>query len=124
MKGTTHSAGDRFRVWIARCEHCQPGGDGQVPPAAVAVEPAEQGTMSADEAATYVEAFNRAALGRSGRLWAVALPVTVRYEGEPRPGEVIEVHRVRFQARRALEKDLPCARQASMRNGLPPRESA
>ena len=124
MKGTTHSEGDRFRVWIARCEHCQPGGYGKVPPAAVAVEPAEQDTMSADEAATYVEAFNRAALGRSGRLWAVALPVTVSYEGEPRPGEVIEVHRVRFQARRAQKKSPPFVRRASMRDGLPPRESA
>jgi hypothetical protein len=90
MKRTGHPGGDRFRVWIARYKHWQPADYRQVPPAAVAIEPAEQDTMSADEAATYVEAFNRAALERSVGLWAVALPVTVRYEGEPQPGETIE----------------------------------
>ena len=124
MKGTTHSVGDRFRVWIARCEHCQPGGYGEVPPAAVAVEPAEQNTMSADEAATYVEAFNQAALARSANLWAVALPVTIRYEGEPRPGEVIEVQGVRSRAGLAQKKSPPGVCQAPTRDGLPPRESA
>ena len=89
MKGTSHPGGDRFRVWIARYEHWQPAGYREVPPAAVAVEPAEKGTMSGKEAATYVEAFNRAAFGRSGNLWAVALPVAVRYEGEPQPGQTI-----------------------------------
>jgi hypothetical protein len=90
MKGTSQKGGNRFRVWIARYARWQPAGYRQVPPAAVAVEPAEEGTMSVEEAATYVEAFNRAALGRSARLWAVALPVSVRYEGEPRPGQRIE----------------------------------
>ena len=94
MKDTSHPRGRRFRVWIARYEHWQPECHRQVPPAAVAVEPAEGGTMSAEEAATYVEAFNRAALARPGRLWAVALPVRIRYEGEPRPGQVIEVQPV------------------------------
>ncbi len=89
MNYTDHFGGDRFRVWIARYEHWQPAGYGEVPPAAVAVEPAEGDVMSAEEAATYVEAFNRVALGRSGKLWAVALPVYVRYEGEPEPGQTI-----------------------------------
>jgi len=124
MKRTGHPGGNRFRVWIARYEHWQPGSCTDVPPAVVAIEPAERDTMSADEAATYVEAFNRAALGRSGSLWAVALPVTVRYEGEPRPGEMIEVHDGRYRARPAQKKGPPYVCQASTRDGLPPRESA
>jgi hypothetical protein len=94
MNGTAHLGG-RFRVWIARYVDWLPGSGDEVPPAAVAVEPAEQGTMSGEEAATYVEAFNAAALDRPGNLWAVALPVEVRYEGEPRPGQEIEIPRPR-----------------------------
>ena len=88
---TGHPGGNRFRVWIARYEQWQPADYQQVPRAAVAVEPAEEGTMSAEEAGTYVEAFNRAALGSPEGLSAVALPVKVRYEGEPRPGQTIDV---------------------------------
>jgi hypothetical protein len=43
--------------------------------------------MTPRQARRYVEAFNRAALGGSRKVWAVALPVRVRYEGEPQPGE-------------------------------------
>lgn len=79
----------RFRVWIVRYEEWQPEDLHCVPPCAVALEPAEQGTMSGRQAALYAEAFNRAALAASRRLWAVALPVELRYEGEPRAGEVL-----------------------------------
>ena len=44
--------------------------------------------MSSRRAGLYVEAFNRSAAGRGNR-WAVALPVKVRYEGEPGIGEPI-----------------------------------
>lgn len=91
MTSTDHLGGDRFRVWIARYDRWQPGDYREVPPAAVAVEPAEEDTMSGEEASTYVEAFNRAALAGARNLWAVALPVRVRYEGEPRPGQAIVV---------------------------------
>lgn len=96
MNHTGRLGGDRFRVWIARYDDWRPPGYREVPPAAVAVEPAEPETMSAEEADTYVEAFNRAALGRSAKLWAVALPVEVRYEGEPQPGQRIEHRGRRF----------------------------
>ncbi len=33
-----------------------------------------------------MEGFNRAVIGLDRRLWAVAVPVTVRYEGDVRPG--------------------------------------
>ena len=43
--------------------------------------------MSARRAARYVQAYNRVALRQGSRLWAVALPVAIRYEGEPLAGQ-------------------------------------
>ncbi len=104
MKDTTLLGEKRFRVWIARYRRWQPTDCRQMPPEAVAVEPAEEGTMSREEAATYVEAFNGAALAQAGNLWAVALPVTVRYDGEPRPGQTIDLRRRRSSDKRGAEK--------------------
>ncbi|MFH1924710.1 MAG: hypothetical protein ABIP48_33075 [Planctomycetota bacterium] len=77
----------RHRVWIAGYRDWKPGGYSEVPPDAVALEPAENGDLSAREAARYVEAFNRAALAGRRKIWAVAVPVAVRYDGEPCPGQ-------------------------------------
>jgi hypothetical protein len=76
-----------YRVWIVAYRHWHPQSCSDVPPDAVALEPAEEGIMSGRQAARYVEAFNRAVLGGRGGIWAVAIPVRVRYEGEPRPGQ-------------------------------------
>ncbi len=89
MVARRSSAARRYRVWIVARGSWEPSQANDVPPAGVALEPAEEATMSAAEAACYVEAFNRAAQTRKRPLWAVALPVTVRYEGEPRPGELV-----------------------------------
>ena len=79
----------RYRVWIVRYKGDPPPALGGIPASAFAVAPAERGTMTVRNARRYVEAFNRAALRGTGKVWAVALPVTVRYQGEPRPGEAI-----------------------------------
>jgi hypothetical protein len=76
-----------YRVWITRIGLRMPQDCADVPPDAVAREPAEPEAMSAAQAARYVEAFNRTAQARRRKLRAVALPVTVTYEGEPVPGE-------------------------------------
>ena len=89
MRVTGGEGVGRFRVWITAYEHGQPSDFRGVPPGAIALEPAEEELMSDGQAAAYVEAFNRAASSRSRKIWAVALPVTVRYDGEPRPGESI-----------------------------------
>ena len=89
MKNTKDTGQIPFRVWIARYDHWQPCGHGDVPAEATALEPAEHGTMSRSEATAYVEAFNRTALEGGRRIWAIALPVVVRYEGDPEPGETI-----------------------------------
>jgi hypothetical protein len=81
--------GIRYRVWIVRYEGWLPGAWHDVPPGAIAVEPAERGTMPARRARRYVEAFNRAAESGPRKIWAVALPVAVRYMGDPEPGETL-----------------------------------
>jgi hypothetical protein len=81
--------GNRYRVWIVRCDREGPGDWRQPPPGAVAVEPAEPGTMTARQARLYVEAFNGMAAGGLRKTWAVAMPVMVRYVGEPQPGALL-----------------------------------
>ena len=89
MDQTKNAEAARFRVWIAGYAARQGGERADVPPAAVALEPAEEGTMSAEQAKAYVEAFNRSAAFEYRDVCAVAVPVTVEYRGEPRPGEEI-----------------------------------
>ena len=79
----------RYRVWIARVADWQPRSCADVPPTAAAVEPAETGTLSARQAARYVRAFNRVVLRGHVKVWAVAVPVAVRYDGDPVPGQPI-----------------------------------
>jgi hypothetical protein len=79
----------RFRVWIVMYEGTTPAHWQEIPPKAIAMEPAEIGTMSARQASQYVETFNRTASTNPHKYWAVALPVTIRYEGDPQPGSPV-----------------------------------
>ena len=79
----------RYRVWIVRYEGLPPANWHDVPAGALAIEPAEEGTMTGRQARRYVEAFNRAALGARRKIWAAAVPVAVRYDGDPQPGGVL-----------------------------------
>jgi len=79
----------RYRVWIASYGQWMPQDYADVPPDAVARELAEPDAMSAAQAARYVAAFNRTALARRRRLWAVALPVTLEFRGDARPGDLV-----------------------------------
>jgi hypothetical protein len=81
----------RYRVWIIRCEGRSPEVWCEAPSGAIAVEPAERGVMHAQRARHYVEAFNRVAEAGRQNLWAVALPVAIRYVGEPRPGDALGI---------------------------------
>jgi hypothetical protein len=94
MKQQATGSMRRFRVWITRYRKWRPQDFRAVPPEAVALEPAEDGTMSAPEAIGYVEAFNRAALRQRRKVWAVVLPVHLRYEGDPQPGAVLAATRM------------------------------
>ena len=74
----------RYRVWLAKRQDRRSQGTDDSP--AIALEPAEEGTMSARQAARYVTAFNRAAADLGREVRAIALPVSVRYDGDPEPG--------------------------------------
>ncbi len=89
---TSQSPACGYRIWIIRYDHWVPRSCSQVPPHAIAREPAEGELMSARQATRYVKAFNREAIARHRKLWAVALPVAVRFEGEPHPGDVLSDH--------------------------------
>jgi hypothetical protein len=80
-----------FRVWIATCEEFSSGQSSGKLREAVAIEPAEEGILSAAQAACYVKAFNRTAVGRGLRMRAVALPVVVRYEGDLQAGRKVAI---------------------------------
>lgn len=99
-----HGGRRRFRVWICGSEDCQPGEGREMHTEKVAIEPAEEGVMSHAEAADYLEAFNAAACARGGRIRAVAVPVTVRYQGDAVPGQrIAEIVRMAQEQ----EKDPP-----------------
>jgi hypothetical protein len=81
-----------FRIWVVRYERWRPGAWDELPPRAVAVEAAEAAPLSAGEAARFLEGFNGTMLARSAtadRLWAIAVPVTIRYEGDLHTGQTI-----------------------------------
>ena len=65
-----------------------------------------------EQAEAYVREFNRSAADGRREIWAVAVPVTVEYRGEPRPGQILQSHK----------KSPLRVCQASACNGLPPRE--
>ncbi len=82
-----HRGRRAFRVWITSSGDWQATDPHAIPPEATVIEPAEAGLFSAGRAARYVAAFNRTALARGLRVWAVAHPVVVRYEGDLAAGQ-------------------------------------
>ncbi len=80
---------EQYRIWITHFQRWQPRSWRDLPREAVAVELAEPGCYSATAALAYIEGHNSAALGRCDHRWAVAVPVTLAYEGEPAPGDRI-----------------------------------
>lgn len=101
MKHREQTTEIRFRIWIVRYEDSPPTGWHDVPVGAVAIEPAETRTMAIRQANRYAEAFNRAALGGTQKVWAVALPVTIRYDGDPQPGERLRALAKTYSSRSA-----------------------
>ena len=83
------SPGAAFRVWMVGYRDWQPADCHDVPPEAEAIEPVEVGCLSRREAAEYVEQFNRTMLTQPARLWALAVPVEVRYVGDLLPGDTV-----------------------------------
>jgi hypothetical protein len=113
MKESGDATMQCYRIWIAGYDDWQPSYWHDVPPRAIALEPAEAAALSAAQAQSFLEGFNSQMLHSrieerqieerqsrrspsrqaAKRLWAVAVPVTVLYEGDARAGETVVGHR-------------------------------
>ena len=98
-KPRTSKSRELFRVWIASYDNWRPASWQEAPPVAVALAPAENDCFTAEEAAAYLEGFNTCVAEESPGLWAIAVPVVVRYDGDPLPGERIKPRRLRMPPR-------------------------
>ena len=63
-----------------------------VPPRAIALEIVEDVLYSANEAAIFLHGFNGCMLTDDQSIWAVAVPVVVRYDGDATPGMPVKGH--------------------------------
>jgi hypothetical protein len=82
----------RFRLWIASYSDWQPAAWNQVPPRATAVEPVDQALCTAEEAALFLQGFNSSMLAHHEPIWAVAVPITLCYEGDAVAGSPVRGH--------------------------------
>ncbi len=81
-----------FRLWITTYADWRPSRWSDVPPCATALELVEDAAYSADEAAVFLEGFNSQLLTAEPPIWAVAVPVVLRYEGDAQPGAAVRGH--------------------------------
>ncbi len=82
-----------FRVWLATYDdYWRPEAWHELPPVATAFEPVADRLYNEAEAGAFVEGFNRSMLAEPRQLWAVAVPVTIRYDGDAHPGLPIAGH--------------------------------
>jgi hypothetical protein len=100
MANARHGGQAMFRVWAAEYAGWRPSHATDVPPLARAIEPIEENCLSADEARAMVESFNQQMLSQPDQVWAVAVEVSIRYDGDPEPGETVQGHA--FQAAEAI----------------------
>jgi hypothetical protein len=78
-----------FRLWITRYTNWRPKNWNDAPPAALAIEPADAEAHTALEAQYFLEGFNSQMLESDRGLWAVSIPVELRYSGDPQPGDLV-----------------------------------
>jgi len=77
------------RIWITKYVNWRPESWSDVPPQARALMPIEGPCLTIERAATFVEGFNREMLEGGNAIWAVAVPVIPRYDGDLATGESI-----------------------------------
>jgi len=82
----------RYRLWITRYGDWSPTRWNESPPDAVALEPVTDLLYTAHDAACFLQGFNSQTLKSATPLWAVALPVTLRYEGDATCGARVVGH--------------------------------
>ena len=79
----------RYRVWLIRYDDWQPRSWRAAPTRGWALRPAEDQPMTAEQADAFVRSFNSAMLSKSQQIWAVAVKVNVRFEGDLEAGQVV-----------------------------------
>jgi hypothetical protein len=79
-----------FRLWIATYADWRPGHWNDAPPRATALELVEDAAYTAEEAALFLQGFNTLMLEHDRPIWAVAVPVVVRYEGDAQVGGSVQ----------------------------------
>ncbi len=89
MNNSISKPSRRYRLWIARIGQERPRHWGAAPARATALHLVDDGLYSADEAALFLEGFNGCGQPLDASLWAVAVPVEVRYEGDACCGQII-----------------------------------
>lgn len=77
------------RIWVTKYENWHPENWSDVPPRASALMPIEGPCLTVEHAAMFVEGFNHEMLRGGNAMWAVAVPVVPRYEGDLATGESI-----------------------------------
>ncbi len=122
MKNPTSGDGPMFRLWIAACSDWRPSHWSEVPPRATALEPVEDGVYSAAEAALFLEGFNGSMLGdQRPEIWAVAVPVVIRFEGDATVGDSIDGCAIQLAAAEAGQggAGAPCAARSAAQANAP-----
>jgi hypothetical protein len=76
-------------VWIAQYQNWLPDRWDAVPPRFRVLEPAVAGCLSQEAAAHWLQGFNADMLAIGKNLWAVAVAVQLRYEGDLAPGQIV-----------------------------------
>ncbi len=92
MESIRKGTGQMFRLWITTYTDWRPSQWSDSPPTATALEAVENGLYSVDEAALFLEGFNTSMLQNTEPIWAVAVPVAIRYEGDAQPGMPVRGH--------------------------------
>ena len=86
MESVRRGGAQMFRLWITTYTGRRPAQWNQAPPQATALEVVEDTLYSAEEASLFLEGFNRVMLEHDQPIWAVAVPITVRYDGDAQAG--------------------------------------
>ena len=76
-------------MWITQYRHWRPTHWSEIPPEATAIQPLDGECISAEGAANLIEGFNQVMLERPRNVWAVAVPVVVRFEQDLQPGQSV-----------------------------------
>lgn len=87
-----HSHAAKAAWWSDDFADWRPVQWNQLPPQATALELIDEALYSAEEAAMFLQGFNTLMLDHDRPIWAVAVRVTLRYEGDAQCGMSVQGH--------------------------------